>query len=132
VTVEEHLAAVGGTRAGDVRRLHELIVAAAPSLAVEAIPSALGYGPFRYRYASGREGDSHLITLTDRKNYIAMYVNSSEGDGYVAERFAERLPKASIGKSCVRIKRLDDLDLDALRELVRTAVRVGGTGAVAS
>jgi hypothetical protein len=114
-----------------VRRLHELITAEAPSLAVEATGSALAYGPFRYRYASGREGDSHLITVMDRKGYIAMYVNSAEEDVYVAERFADRLPKGSIGKSCVRIKRLDDLDLDAVRELVRTAVAVGGTGAVA-
>jgi hypothetical protein len=130
MTVEEHLAAVEGPRAGDVRRLHELIASEAPDLPVEATAAQLGFGPFRYRYASGREGDSHLITLMNRKGYVAMYVNSSEGDGYVAERFAERLPKASIGKSCVRIKRLDDVDLDAVRELVRTAVRVGGTGAV--
>ena len=46
MTVEEHLAAVQGPRAADVRRLHELIVAEAPSLAVEATPSQLGYGPF--------------------------------------------------------------------------------------
>jgi hypothetical protein len=130
VTPEEHLAGVDAARRDDVRRLHELITQTAPGLAVEATGSSLGYGPFRYRYASGREGDSHLITLTNRKAYLAMYVNSAQDGEYVPERFAPRLPKASIGRSCVRIRRLDDLDADVLRELVRTAVRVGGTDAV--
>jgi hypothetical protein len=130
VTPEEHLAGVEPPRREDVRRLHELITATAPELEVQASAASLGYGPFRYRYESGREGDSHLVTVMNRKGYIAMYVNSAQDGTYVAERFAPQLPKVSIGKSCIRIKRVDDLDLDVLREVVRTAVATGGTGAV--
>jgi hypothetical protein len=130
VTPDEHLATVDPARREDVRRLHELITEAAPELAVEASASSLSYGPFHYRYASGREGDAHLITLTNRKAYLAMYVNSAQDGEYLPERFAARLPKARIGRSCVRIKRLDDLDADALRELVRSAAEIGGAGDV--
>ncbi len=49
----------------------------------------------------------------------SLYCLAADSRGYVAERFKERLPKASIGKSCVRFKRLSDLDEDGLRELLR-------------
>ena len=130
MTIDDHLEAVDAARREDVRRLHDLIRDVAPELPIETSAGSLGYGPFRYRYESGREGDSHLITLTPCKGYLAMYVNSSADGEYVPERFAERLPKADIGRSCVRIKKLDDLDESVLRELVRTAVEIGGSGAV--
>jgi hypothetical protein len=90
----------------------------------------LGYGGFRYRYASGREGDASLIALSSRKNYISLYVLCADESGYLAERYVERLPKASIGKSCVRFKRTDDVDLGVLRELLEDAGRIGPAAAV--
>ena len=90
----------------------------------------LGYGRFHYRYDSGREGDASLVALSSRKQYISLYVTCADADGYVAERYADRLPKADIGKSCVRFKRTSDLDLDALRELLAEAGRIGGASAV--
>jgi hypothetical protein len=42
-----------------------------------------------------------------------------EGEKYVAETYKERLPKADIGRSCVRFKRLSDIDRDALIELIK-------------
>lgn len=47
---------------------------------------------------------------------------------HLAESHAERLPRASIGKSCVRFTRLDDVDVDALADLVREAARIGPPG----
>jgi hypothetical protein len=85
----------------------------------------LGYGPFHYRYASGREGDASLLALSSRKNYISLYVLCTTEAGYLAEQYAERLPKANIGKSCVRFKRTSDVDRDALRELIAEAGRIG-------
>ena len=90
----------------------------------------LGYGRFRYRYASGREGDASLIALSSRKKSISLYVLSADESGYLAERYVERLPKASIGKSCVRFKRTDDVDLGVLRELLEDAGRIGYPAAV--
>ena len=85
----------------------------------------LGYGPFHYRYASGREGDASLLALSSRKRYISLYVLCTTEDGYLAEQYAERLPKADIGKSCVRFKRAADVDRDVLRELIAEAGRIG-------
>jgi hypothetical protein len=45
--------------------------------------------------------------------------------GHLAERYANRLGKVSVGKSCVRFKRTSDVELDVLRELLRAAGRIG-------
>ena len=59
----------------------------------------LGYGPFHYRYASGREGDASLIALASRKQYISLYVLCTTERGYLAEQYAERLPKAASARA---------------------------------
>lgn len=96
----------------------------------------LGYGPFHYRpfhyrYASGREGDASLLALSSRKRYISLYVSCTTDGAYLAEQYVERLPKADIGKSCVRFKRTVDVDRDALRELIAEAARIGPAAAEA-
>ena len=118
---EEYIAKVDDARRADIQALHDLIRAEAPELAPVVSGGLLGYGPFHYRYASGREGDTTKLAVASNKQYISLYCCAADQDGYVAERFKERLPKASIGKACVRFKRLSDLDPDTLRELVRAA-----------
>jgi hypothetical protein len=78
-----------------------------------------GYGTYRYRYASGREGEWMRIGIASNKRYISLYCCAGDDHGYVAERYEERMPKATIGKSCVRFERLSDLDEAALRDLLR-------------
>lgn len=72
-----------------------------------------------------------MIALASKKRYISLYVACADEGVYVAERFAQRLPGADVGKSCVRFTRLKDVDLEILRELLEEAVRVGPVGAVA-
>ena len=83
----------------------------------------LGYGPFHYRYASGREGDACRISLASNKSYISLYALAADDAGYVAERFKKDLPRANIGKSCVRFKRLADLDEKPLVALIKLAAK---------
>ncbi|MDA0160481.1 DUF1801 domain-containing protein [Solirubrobacter ginsenosidimutans] len=109
----------------EIRRVHDLITTVAPDLEVEAGEKIIGYGPYHYRYASGREGDAHLIGLAPRKGSISLYVSCTKDGAYLAESYVDRLPKASIGKSCVRFKRTSDLDLAILRELIAEAARLG-------
>ena len=122
---EEFIASLEEPRRTEIRRLHEVIVSAAPELGATVDGAMLGYGPFHYRYATGREGDTFLLSLASRKQYISLYVLCTEDGRYLAERYADRLPKASIGKSCVRFKRTDDIDIDVLRDLVADAARIG-------
>jgi hypothetical protein len=116
---DDYIEALDEPRRDQVRRLDELIRETAPELEPHIAYGMLGYGRYHYKYASGREGDASIIGLASHKNYISLYVSGLVGERYVAETYKERLPKADIGKSCVRIKRLDDVDEAALRSLVR-------------
>lgn len=75
--------------------------------------------------ADPREGDWFRIGLASQKAYISLYLCASDEDGYVAERYREQLPKASIGKSCVRFKTVSDLDLAVLKEMLKVTERTG-------
>ena len=125
-THDEYIEALPEPRRTDVRRLHDLIRETVPDLEPTMDFRMLGYGPFHYRYASGREGDTAILLVASNKQKVSLYVSAVDDRGYLAEVYAERLGKASCGKSCIRFSRLDDLDLDALRELLREAARVGG------
>jgi uncharacterized protein YdhG (YjbR/CyaY superfamily) len=124
-TPEEYIAQVEDKRRDDIQRLHDLVREVAPELEPTMEFKMLGYGKFHYKYASGREGDWMKIGIANNKQYISVYCCAADDEGYVAERYKERLPKASIGKSCVRFKRVSDLDEDVLRELIRESADAG-------
>lgn len=122
---QEYLDAIEEPRRADVVAIDAMIRDAAPDLEPVVMRGMLGYGPFHYRYATGREGDSTLLGLASNKRYISLYVQCSVDGGYLAEKYAPRLPKASIGKSCVRFPRLAAVDEEVLRELITEAAELG-------
>ncbi len=82
--------------------------------------SIVGFGEYTYRYASGRTGEWLATGFSPRKQALTLYIMP----GF--ERYQElmvRLGKYKTGKSCLYIKRLGDVDLTALRELVDASVR---------
>ena len=80
--------------------------------------SIVGFGRRRYRYASGREGDWFITGFSPRKQNLTLYLwYGFEQDG----ELLQRLGKHKIGKACLYIKRLSDLDRQALRELIGRA-----------
>ena len=124
-TPEAFIAAVDDARRSDVQRLHDLVREVAPGLEPTMEFGMLGYGPIHYRYASGREGDWVKIGIAVNAKSISLHCCAADEGGYVAERFRDRLPSADIGRSCVRFKRFDDLDEDAVRDLIRETVAAG-------
>ena len=80
----------------------------------------IGYGAYRYQGRSGRSGEWFVVGLAAQKNYLTVFVNAAEGGKDVAPIYA-RLGKAKIGRSTISFKRLSDIDLSALLELVTRA-----------
>lgn len=117
------IAALPEPRRSEMSRVHAFITKTLPKLDVQVSGKMIGYGPFHYRYESGREGDGFRIALASRAGYIALYALGADEKGYVAERYAAKLPKADIGKSCVRFEKLDDLDASTLKALLLETVK---------
>ncbi len=127
---DEYITLIPEPRKQEIETLHALIQKTVPSLKPRILSGMIGYGSYNYRYASGREGDWSLIALASQKNYISVYVCSMEKDKYLAEIYKDKLPKASIGKSCIRFKKLADIDLTVLTEIIKKAEKLGGMGEV--
>lgn len=120
---DEYIERLAEPRRTEIKQLHDLVREAVPDLEPFMLGGMIGYGPYHYRYASGREGDWAIVALASQKNYISLYVCAGSDAGYVAEGYKDRLPKANIGRSCVRIKRLEDVDPGVVRALVEDGAR---------
>jgi hypothetical protein len=82
-------------------------------------PSIIGFGRYRYKYESGREGEVARIGFSPRKGKLVVYLV----DGFTAHgKILERLGKFSTGRSCLYIKKLSNVDPAVLRELVAASL----------
>lgn len=81
-------------------------------------PSIIGFGSYHYKYASGREGDAPASGFSPRKAALTIYLF------YGAEQHSDLLGKLgphTLGKACLYIKRLSDIDLDTLKQLIKVS-----------
>lgn len=77
-------------------------------------PGIVGFGRYRYRYESGREGEICRIGFSPRKDALTLYIQ----DGLSQTDLMARLGKYKTGKSCLYVKRLADIDPEILEQLV--------------
>jgi len=82
-------------------------------------PSIIGFGSYHYKYATGHEGDAPLVGFSPRKAKISLYLAQGEPE---RENVLQRLGKHKTGKACVYVNKLDDIDLDVLKEMIRQSV----------
>ena len=82
-------------------------------------PSIIGFGSYHYKYESGREGDMPLTGFSPRKQSLTVYIMPGF-DEY--EEILGRLGKHRIGKSCLYINKLADVDISVLKELIAKSV----------
>lgn len=81
--------------------------------------SIVGFGSYHYKYASGREGDAPITGFSPRKQALTIYIM---GGFEQYDDLLAKLGKHTTGSSCLYVKRLSDVDLDVLRELVTKSV----------
>ncbi len=87
-------------------------------------PGIVGFGTYHYIYASGHEGDACLAGFSPRKAEFSIYLNGSfapDAEGPRGDLLA-RLGKHRMGKGCLYVKRLNQVDLTVLEQLVRNSV----------
>ncbi|MCU0427190.1 MAG: DUF1801 domain-containing protein [Candidatus Kapabacteria bacterium] len=108
------------TRKQDCFALLDLMSSVSGEEAVMWGASIVGFGKYRYKYASGREGEHCPIGFSPRKNDLVIYMISGYEDS--TEELAQ-LGKHKLGKSCLYIKRLSDIDVNVLEKMLRESLK---------
>ena len=112
------------TRQADCRKIHDMmldIVGEQPKIWGAKLSSGIvGFGEYHYKYESGREGDAPRVGFANRAQSISIYIMPGYQDFSIQ---LARLGKHKIGKSCLYIKRLSDVDEAVMREMLIEGVR---------
>lgn len=81
--------------------------------------SIIGFGSYHYKYKTGREGDWFVTGFAPRKQNLTLYIMSGF-DRY--DELLRKLGKHKLGKSCLYINKLKDIDTSILREIVKQSI----------
>lgn len=82
--------------------------------------SIVGFGRYRYKYASGREGEWFVTGFSPRKNDLTLYIFPGL-DAY--NDLMKQLGKHKASKSCLHIKKLSDVDINVLKQIINESVK---------
>jgi uncharacterized protein YdhG (YjbR/CyaY superfamily) len=118
--IKDYINSVPEERQEAIKFLHNFIQKTAPKLKPYFATNMLGYGSFQYLDKRKNEyRDWPIIALANQKNYISVYVCALQDGQYAAERYKSELGKANVGKSCIRFKKLEDVNLDTLKKVIK-------------
>jgi hypothetical protein len=122
VSVESYLAAIADdVRREDCRVLTEMMQRLTGHPPTMWGTSIVGFGQYHYKYASGHEGDSCLIGYSSRKGDISVYLLA----GYETDEtraLLAQLGRHKIGKACLYIRRLSDVQVPVLEQLMARSI----------
>ena len=125
-TVKEYFDMLPKERQEPLKFIDKFIKKNAPKLKSVFAYNMPGYGSFKYRNYKNEIIDWPVIALASQKNYISIYVCALEDGKYIAEKYKKDLGKVSVGKSCIRFKKIEDLNLKTLEKVIKLAVKSPG------
>jgi len=118
-SVEEYLLMVPEDSKQDIDFLHDFIQKAVPNLKPYFASNMIGYGSFYYLDSKKQRRDWPIISLANQKNYISIYVCALIEDKSAVEKYKKELGKLSKGISCIRFKKIDEIDLETLKTVLK-------------
>ena len=125
-TAKEYFAALPKERREQMETLDKFIRKSVPKLKPHFPYNMPGYGSFKYSNSKKQLMDWPVIALASQKNYISIYVCAVDKGKYIAEMHKSSLGKVSVGRSCIRFKRLDDVNLKVLEKVLKLAAKSPG------
>jgi uncharacterized protein YdhG (YjbR/CyaY superfamily) len=123
---QEYFDALPEERRKILEFLDKFIKTNAPSLKPNFLYNMPGYGSFKYKNYKKEMLDWPTIAIASQKDYISLYLCAVDTGGYIAEQYKNDLGKVSVGKSCIRFKKLEDLNLDTLKIIIKLAEKSPG------
>ncbi len=129
-TVKEYMDSMPEDRREMVETIHKLIRKTAPTLKPHFAYNMLGYGSFPWRNYKHEDIEWPVISLANQKQYVSLYVCAVDNGEYIAEKYKKELGKVSVGKSCIRFKKLSDLNIETLKKVIKLAAKKPGLAGV--
>ncbi|MCC7289729.1 DUF1801 domain-containing protein [bacterium] len=125
-TNEEYFAQLPIERRAPMAFIDQFIKENAPGLKPEFGYNMPGYGSFKYKNYKKEIINWPVVSIASQKNYISIYICAVEGKEYIAEKYKKELGKVNVGKSCIRFKNVEDLNLDTLKTVLKLAEKFPG------
>ncbi|MDD5056126.1 MAG: DUF1801 domain-containing protein [Candidatus Peribacteraceae bacterium] len=120
-TVKDYLRSVPDEQRETMEFLHEFIQRTAPSLKPYFATNMLGYGSFPYKNYKKEMIEWPTIGLASRKNSVSLYVCAVVNGKYIVETHKNDLGNVRVGKSCISLKTVSDLNLESLKDVLKAA-----------
>lgn len=119
-SVAQYIAAIQDEeRRSDCEQLVKLMTRITRQPATMWGTGIVGFGSYHYKYASGREGDMCVTGFSSRKPNISIYVLA---EGAAQKKLLARLGKHRMAKACLYVRRMADIDIKVLRELIAGSI----------
>jgi hypothetical protein len=83
-------------------------------------PTIIGFGTYHYKYASGHEGDAPILGFSPRKAEFSLYIYTPTPD---SDQILPALGKFKMGKACIYVKKLADIDLGVLEQICKNTLQ---------
>lgn len=125
-SIKEYFDLLPEERREPMEFLHKFIQKAAPSLKPVFVSNMPGYGSFKYKNYKKEIIEWPVVALANQKNYISLYVCAIDNGEYIAEKHKSALGNVSVGKSCIRFKKLEDVNLKTLKKVIQLAEKMPG------
>lgn len=125
-TPKEYINNLPGERKELIKALDTFIKKISKTLTPHFAYNMLGYGSFKYKNYKKETIEWPIVALANQKNYVSLYVCALEDGEYIAEKYKDKLGKVSVGKSCIRFKKLEELNLAELGRLIQKAAKNPG------
>lgn len=125
-SITEYIDMLEPERKAAIKSLDRFIQKTSPGLKPYFAYNMLGYGSFKCKNYKKEMIDWPIIALASQKNYISMYVCAVDRGEYIAEKYKNELGKVSVGKSCIRFKKLENINLKTLKKVIKLAEKFPG------
>lgn len=131
--IEEYITSHKEPKRSDLENLHKIILELMPKCKLWFLDGKndenkivsnpnIGYGIHLMKYADGKSRDFYKIGLSANTTGISVYILGIEDKKYLANTFGEKIGKASVTSYCIKFKKLDDINIEVLKEAIQSVL----------